>query len=109
MRLISVEYDLINQALTLVSVLNTGEHAPHSNIVGFQLCDHILPQTPRTEAYTVAEVTDPATIVLTHIEVVIVAELETSVAKLAIAAILGLLRKFKVSLQIDRRFFMVKF
>ena len=53
--------------------------------------------------------TDPATIVLTNIKVVIVAELETGVAKLAIAAILGLLRKFKVSLQIDRRFIMVKF
>ena len=102
MRLKPIEYDFIKQTLTVVSVLNTGEHASHSNVVGLQLCDHILPQTPRAEAHTVTEVTDPATIVLAHIEIVVVAQLETSVAKLAIAAILRLLRKFKVSLQVDR-------
>ena len=47
--------------------------------------------------------TNPATIVLAHIEIVVVAKLETGMAKLAITAIDRLLRKFQMPFQIDIR------
>ena len=52
--------------------------------------------------------TYPASIVLAHVEVVIVAQLEASVAELAIAAILRLLRQLQMALQIDRRLILIK-
>ena len=52
--------------------------------------------------------TYPASIVLAHVEVVIVAQLETGVAELAIAAILRLLRQLQMALQIDRRLILIK-
>ena len=43
---------------------------------------------------------DPTAVVLAHVEVVIVAQLEASVAKLAIAAVSRLLRELQVAPQI---------
>ena len=45
--------------------------------------------------------TYPAPIVLTHVEVVVVAQLQTCVAELAITAILRLLGQLEVTLEID--------
>ena len=102
MRLELVEDDLVEQALTLLPVLNAGKHSTHANVVRLQLCNDILPQAPRAKAHTVAEVADPAAIILAHIEVVIVAQLEACVAEFAIAAILRFLRKLEMALQVDR-------
>ena len=69
----AIKDDFVEQALTVATVLNTGEHASHPNVVGLQLRDHVLPQASCAEAHPIAEVTNPTAIVLAHIEVVIVA------------------------------------
>lgn len=74
--------------------------ATHRNVVGLQLRDYILSQAPRAETNTVAEVTDPTPIVLAHIEVIIIAKLETSMAELSIATVLWLLTELQVPFQV---------
>ena len=94
MRLKTVVDDFIERTLiTTVTalLLYARKSATHCDIVCFELRDDILAQTACAEAHPVAEVANPTTIVLTHVEVVIVAQFQTGMAKLAIAAILRLL------------------
>lgn len=75
--------------------------ATHRDVVSLYLSDNVLPEAARAEAYSIAEVTDPAPIVLAHLEVVVVAEAEAGVAKLPIAPVLGLLRQRQMPFQVD--------
>ena len=53
--------------------MDAREGAAHSDVVGLELCDHILSQAARAEAHAIAKVANPAPIILTHVKVVIVA------------------------------------
>ena len=76
------------------------EGTTHRDVVGLELRDHVLPQASGAKAHAVAEVADPAAIVLAHVEVVIVVELEARVAELPVALILWFLRQLDVPLQV---------
>lgn len=80
--------------------LNRLQRSAHGYVVSFDLGNDILVETPSARANSVAEVTNPAAIVFAHVEVVVVAQLQTRVAKLAIALVLGLLAQLQVSAQI---------
>ena len=71
--------------------LDARQGSTHGQIVGLELRDDILAQTPGAEAHAVAEVADPAAVVFADVEVVIIAQLQTRVAKLPVASILRLL------------------
>lgn len=80
--------------------LNRLQRSPHGYVVGFDLGNDILVQTPSARADSVAEVADPAAVVFAHIKVVVVAQLQTRVAKLPIALVLWLLAQLQVPPQI---------
>ena len=94
--------DLVQHALTFASVLNTGKRTSHSNVVRLELCDHILPQAPCAETHAIAEVADPAPIVLAHVEVIVVAKFKARVTELAVTAVERFLGQLEVPLEIDR-------
>jgi hypothetical protein len=64
------------------------------------LRDYVLIQAPSARADPVTKVANPTPIVLAHVEVVVIAELQARVAELSIALVLGFLAKLKVSAQI---------
>ena len=94
--------DLVQHALTFASVLNTGKCTSHSNVVRLELSDHILPQAPCAETHAIAEVADPAPIVLAHVEVIVVAKFKARVTELAVTAVERFLGQLEVPLEIDR-------
>jgi len=80
--------------------LNRLQRSTHGYVVSFDLGNNILVETPSARANSVAEVTNPAAVVFAHVKVVVVAQLQTGVTKLAIALVLWLLAQLKVSAQI---------
>jgi hypothetical protein len=91
MRLKAVKDDFIDLTLALVTKLDACQCTTHAYVIRFQLRDDILAQTPSAEANTIAEVTDPTSIIFAHIKVIIVAQFEACMAELSVAAILRLL------------------
>ena len=82
--------------------MNAGKSTSHSDVVRLELCDHILPQASCAETHAIAEVADPAPIVLAHVEVVVVAQFQASVTELAVTAVERFLGQLEVPLEIDR-------
>ena len=86
-----VVYHIVKVAAVGRAILQYLKISSHRYVVRFELRDDILSITASAEADPVAEVTDPTAIVFANVKIVVVAQLETGMAELAIAAILWLL------------------
>lgn len=83
--------------------MQRGKITSHSDKVGLDLRDGVLPEAPRAVAHPVTKVADPAAVVLAHIEIVIVVEPQAGMTELSVALILRLLGQRQVPLQVQIR------